>query len=277
MTEKTLDELLTNLSDTERQQLIKSLGGIDNSSIRRHRHQFPKNHAKFGYISDSHIGHKQFKERLFSLAMTTFKKEGIETCYHAGDILEGMSGREGHIYELDKIGFQAQIGYAEELIKAFPEIHIFGIDGNHDEWYQNKNNAGIVVGEELEKRVGNYHFLGSMEADVELAKNVRLKLFHARDGTAYAASYKIQKLIESLTGGQKPNIILSGHYHKHLTLWNRNIFGVEAGTLCDQTNFMKGKKLAAHMGFGMINVWYNSKGLTRIDHTFVPYFEEGKK
>jgi predicted phosphodiesterase len=274
MTEKTLEELLSTLSDAERQQLIKSLGGVDTTSVRKHRHHFPKTHARFGYISDSHIGHKQFKERLFSLAMTTFKREGIDTCYHAGDILEGMSGREGHIYELDHIGFNAQIEYASELISAFPEVQIYGIEGNHDLWYQSKNNAGVMVGTELENRVKNYHHLGQMEADIELSPSIILKLYHANDGSAYAASYKIQKLIESFTGGRKPNIVISGHYHKHLTLWSRNIFGVEAGTLCDQTNFMRGKKLAAHMGFGIMDVWYNKNGITRIDHSFIPFFED---
>lgn len=270
--DKKLEELLSKFSDRERKVLLKSLGGVDRSAITKHRHHYPKEHAKFGYISDSHIGHAEFKESLWVEAMRTFKREGIENVYHAGDILEGMSGRPGHVYELAQIGFDAQISYAEELIKAFPDVHIFGIDGNHDEWYQGKHDAGVVVGNELEARCENYHNLGQMEAAVDLAPNVQLYLFHGRDGTAYAVSYKMQKLMESFTGGEKPNIILSGHYHKHLTMWNRNIFGVEAGTLCGQTPFMRGKKIPAHMGFGMMDVWYNSKGVKRIGHTFIPYF-----
>ena len=271
--EKKLEEALSSMSDKDRRALLKSLGGVDKSAITKHRHHYPKNHAKFGYVSDTHIGQKAFKEELWVEAMRTFKREGIDTVYHVGDILEGMSGRPGHIYELAQIGFDAQIGYATELIKAFPDVHIFGIDGNHDEWYQGKGDAGVIVGHELEARCANFHHLGQMEAAVDFAPNVQLYLFHGRDGTAYAVSYKMQKLMESFTGGEKPSIILSGHYHKHLTMWNRNIFGVEAGTLCGQTPFMRGKKIPAHMGFGLMDVWYNSKGVKRIDHTFIPHFK----
>jgi predicted phosphodiesterase len=264
---------LSNLSDKERKILLKQLGGVDRSAILRHRHHYPTNHAKFGYISDWHVGHKAFREDVFVKAMRLFKREGIDTVYSPGDMMEGMSGRPGHVYELNHIGFTAQADYLEQLITAFPDVHIFGIDGNHDEWYQNKNDTGLVVGETIEQRCSNYHNLGQMEAVVELSPSVDLLLYHGRDGTAYATSYKMQKLMESFTGGQKPNVILSGHYHKHLTMWNRNIFGVEAGTLCGQTPFMRGKKIPAHVGFGIIDVWYNSKGASRVDHTFFPEFD----
>lgn len=269
-----LQEKLESLSDTERRILLKQLGGTDRSSIMRHRHHYPKDHARFGYFSDPHVGHKEFREDLWVKMMRTFKKEGIDTVYCAGDLMESMSGRPGHIYELNKLGFSAQADYLEELISAFPDINIHGIDGNHDEWYVNKNNAGLIVGEEMARRCENYNFLGQMEADVELAPNVRIKLYHGRDGTAYAQSYKMQKLIESFTGGDKPSIVLSGHYHKHLTMWNRNVFGVECGTLCGQTPFMRGKKLPAHMGFGMMDIHYNRKGVQRVDHTWFPEFTE---
>ena len=185
----------------------------------------------------------------------------------------GMSGRPGHVYELRHIGFTQQADYLEQLFKAFPDINFFGIDGNHDEWYCNKADIGLVVGEEIERRCPNYMHLGQMEARVQIGPKTDLLLYHGRDGTAYAVSYKMQKLMESFTGGDKPQVIISGHYHKHLTMWNRNIFGVEAGTLCGQTPFMRGKKLPEHLGFGIMGVWNNSKGVQRIDHTFFPEFD----
>lgn len=269
-----LQERLQLLTDSERKILLKQLGGSDRSAIMRHRHHYSKTHEKIGYFSDPHVGHKEFKERLWVRAFRTWKNEGVDRVYCAGDLFESMSGRPGHIYELSHLGYTAQADYLEQLITSFPDIHIFGIDGNHDEWYVNKNNAGLIVGEEMDRRCENYHFLGQMEADVELAPNVVMKLYHGRDGTAYAQSYKMQKLIESFTGGTKPAIVLSGHYHKHLTMWNRNVFGVECGTMCGQTPFMRGKKLPAHMGFGMMDIHYNRKGVQRVDHTWFPEFTE---
>ena len=268
-----LDDLLKNLSDKERQVLIKQLGGTDKSAVKTYRHSFPKNHAKFGYFSDSHIGHKKFQEDSFYHMGCNAMQEGVDTIYCSGDILEGMSGREGHIYELDKIGFTAQIEYAEQLFKLFPKLDFHAITGNHDQWYANKNNGGVSVGKELEQRCKNFHFLGDNEADVMLSKNIKMKLFHANDGTAYATSYKLQKLVESFTGGDKPNIVLEGHYHKSMSAWIRNVFAVEAGTLCGQSWFMRGKKIPANMGYGIMDVWYDKSGLKRVDHSFYPEFE----
>jgi hypothetical protein len=100
-----------------------------------------------------------------------------------------------------------------------------------------------------------------------------MKLFHGNDGTAYADSYKLQKLIESFEGGKKPNLVLSGHYHKQIAIFRRNVFGFECGTLCGQTKFMRGKKLQAHMGFGIIELWVNPSGVARLRHEFFPYYD----
>ena len=121
-TDEGLVKILKNLTDQERRLLIRQLGGTDRSAIKKHRHHYPKNHARFGYMSDSHIGHKEFREDLFVKACRTYVKEGIDAVYLPGDILEGMSGRDGHIYELSHIGFSAQVNYAAELFGSFKEL-----------------------------------------------------------------------------------------------------------------------------------------------------------
>lgn len=99
-------------------------------------------------------------------------------------------------------------------------------------WFEKKNNAGVVVGKELEKMVKNYHHLGQSEANVALRKNITMKLIHPGDGTAYAISYKPQKRMEAFTGGEKPEIMLEGHYHKALYMFYRNIHSLDCATLC---------------------------------------------
>jgi hypothetical protein len=58
-----------------------------------------------------------------------FKREGIDRVFCPGDITEGMSGRDGHIYELTHIGASAQIEYASELINQI-QAEVLGISGN---------------------------------------------------------------------------------------------------------------------------------------------------
>ena len=202
-----------------------------------------------------------------------FRREGIVHVYSPGDIVDGMSGRPGSIYELEAIGFQAQVKMAADFIDRLSPIHVYAISGNHDLFFKDKSNVDASIGQALESKCEHFHFLGDWEADVILGKGVTMKLFHANDGTAYATSYKLQKLIESLEGGKKPAMILSGHYHKQLAMFSRNVFGFECGTMCGQTQWMRGKKIAAHLGFGLIELWIAKQGgIERLRHEFVPWY-----
>lgn len=277
---KNLDKLLDKygISSAELEAILKS-GRHKPSRVEKLDFGSNVKRIKYGYFSDAHIGHEKFHEDLWDLMVKTFKEEGVEFIVDVGDHLEGMSGRDGHIYELTHIGYDKQMSYASELFNQLP-AQIYGIDGNHDQWYFNKNNGGAIVGKDLEQRVKNYKHLGQNEGDIELAPDVVLKLFHPNDGSAYAISYKLQKLIESFSGGEKPAIVHQGHYHKALYMFSRNVHGFESGTLCGQSSFMRGKKLPAHMGFGIVDVWVNPKGprkgVTRLQHEWIPYYESKK-
>ena len=268
-----LEKLLDKQGITEKEAItaIKSGAGFNPGKVERLG--ISGRHFKYGYFSDSHIGHKEFKPELFDKMKRMFDKESIDFIISIGDTLEGMSGRDGHVYELTHIGFNQQINYAAGLLNQLKQP-IYGIDGNHDGWYKIKGNGGVVVGEELQNRVKNYTHIGEMEGIIKPVKNVEMKLFHANDGSAYATSYKLQKLVESFSGGEKPHIVHSGHYHKALYAFIRNVHGFESGTLCGQTPFMRGKKIQAHMGFGIVDVYHNKDGVDRIIHEFIPGYEK---
>jgi predicted phosphodiesterase len=197
-----------------------------------------------------------FDEPTWDLAMLVLKRDSCEFVLHPGDHLEGMSGRPGHVYELAQIGYEAQADRCIDLYSQIPkEIPIYGIDGNHDNWFKSKHDIGIVVGKQLENRLPNYHHLGEWEGTLPVS-HVRIMLFHANDGTAYANSYKGQKLVESLDA-VKPALIFSGHYHKSLYQYVRRIHMWESGTICRQTEWMRGKKIQAHVGFWRVEVEHN--------------------
>lgn len=228
---------------------------------------------KIGIISDSHIGHKEFDEPFWNHMVRVMKKEDVSRIYHVGDILEGMSGRDGHVYELSEVGFSQQIQKAEHLFNKLRQFDIFGINGNHDLWYQKKNNGGVNVSQELANRVENYNHCGDMEANIKIKRNKTMKLFHAGDGTAYAISYKMQKLMESFTGGEKPEVLLQGHYHKALYMFNRNIHGLDSGTLCGQTLWMRSKKIPAHKGFWIVDIELGKGGIGSFKPAFYPGYK----
>ena len=259
------------LTDVEAIDTLKSLKRgrkrIDSSKITISGDSFC-----FGYFSDAHIGSSMFQPELFAYMVKFFQEQKPDFILNAGDHLEGMSGRPGHVYELSQIGLSQQLKYAVELYSQLDNFDHYGIDGNHDQWYFKKNDNGVVVGEELAKSLKKYHHLGQDEGNMEI-NGIRIRLVHAGDGTAYADSYKLQRRIDSLSGGVKPHIILSGHYHKELYIFRRGVHGLECGTLCGQTVFMKGKNISAHMGFGFVRVFFNHRGVERFIHEFVPWYE----
>ena len=193
-----------------------------------------------------------------------------------GDITEGMSGREGHIYELSHLGVSNQINYAvEQLSQIGVPIYAITATNSHDGWSSSKGNQGFEVGPELERRIKNFNFLGYDEADLELDNGLKLKLTHPGDGTAYAVSYKLQKYINALAGGKKPDILLQGHYHKAMYMFYRNIHAFDSGTLCEQTIFMKKKQTPAMLGYWIIEAVVDKKngGVDKIKPEFVPFYE----
>jgi len=259
------------LSSSELERVLKSVENAAPRQVQSFSDYF-ENHTRIGVFSDCHIGAKEFDEPFFRHMVKTMRRAKVKRVYQVGDILEGMSHRAGHIYELSEIGFTKQFEKAERLFKLF-DCPVFGIDGNHDEWYQKAQNVGVVVGKELEKNVPNYHHLGQMEANVKLRKNISMKLFHPNDGTAYAISYKMQKMMESFTGGEKPEILLQGHYHKALYMFNRNIHGLDCGTMCGQTRWMRGRKIPAHKSFWIVDIKMGRGGIGAFSPTLHPGYK----
>lgn len=262
-----------NISEDEVVAIIKSAKGT--KPLPAKKIPVKKGHVDYGYLSDAHIGSKYFDLELYDKMVHVFNNEDLDFVVDVGDHCEGMSGRPGHVYELAHIGYEAQVS---EVCRLYEQIKhkIYGIDGNHDQWFKQKGDNGSVVGEDLERRLDNYIHLGEWEGDLDVESDgakLNMKLFHANDGSAYATSYKLQKLIESFEGGKKPHIVHSGHYHKALYAFIRNVHGFESATLCSQTGWMRGKKIPAHKGFGIVHVDFNEHGVERLHHEFYPGYD----
>jgi DNA polymerase II small subunit/DNA polymerase delta subunit B len=254
------------LSPKELEQILK----CSETSAPKQRHHFDdyfEEKTRIGIFADCHIGAREFDENFFKHMIRKFKEKKVSRIYFVGDLLEGMSGRDGHIYDLAEIGYASQMDKAVRLFKLLP-ADTYGIDGNHDQWYQRKSDQGVIVGEEMERQVMKYHNLGQDEANVKIRPNITMKLIHPGDGTAYALSYKTQKRIEAFTGGEKPEVLLGGHYHKALYFFYRNIHALESGTICGQTKWMRAKNIAAHKGFWIIDLEMGKGGIGSFSPTF---------
>lgn len=78
----------------------------------------------------------------------------------------------------------------------------------------------------------------------------------------------------SFQGGEKPAVCIIGHYHKMEFCFPRNVYCLQAGTMQDQTRFMRKRKLAAHVGFCIVTLQQDIKGsITRFSPEFFPFWD----
>ena len=217
-----------------------------------------KHEFQFGFVTDNHLGSKYARLDVLNDLYERFAKRGITQVFNAGNYIDGEA--RFNKFDLEVHGMDAQLRF---LAKNYPQhkgiVTHFIAGDDHEGWYGQRE--GIDIGRWTERVMrengrDDFIYLGFMEADVDLINastgaSARMRIVHPGGGSSYAISYSMQKLVESYEGGDKPAVVLGGHYHKQEILNYRNCWIIQGGTTEDQTPFMRKKKLEAHVG-GMI-------------------------
>lgn len=226
---------------------------------------------KFAIMGDTQIGSKYTQLTHLHNFYDICEQEGIAAVYHTGDLTEGLKMRVGHEYELYEVSADDM---RDDVVKNYPKrkgITTYFITGNHDASIYKQ--VGYDIGAAIANERSDMVYLGRDCAVVHITPNCTLELRHPWDGTAYALSYKIQKMIEAMESDSKPNILAVGHYHKAEYLFYRNVHALQTGCFQGQTPFTRGKGISVHMGGWIVTVTVNEKGyITRISPEFIPYY-----
>ena len=267
-TDRLLRDIAGKLSKKELQTIAQS-GTLDRSNRRISADWFDGDNIKIGVISDTHIGSSYFREDWLDGALNRFAHDGVDVVLHIGDVTEGMSNRPGHIYEIEHLGYSEQKQAAIEQLSKFSDWPMYVIDGNHDRWFIKSNGAKVV--QDVCEALPNAEFCGHDTATIDIS-GIAIQLWHGEDGSSYAHSYRLQKVIEAMPGGAKPNILLTGHVHKAGYFFERNVHAILSGCIQEQTPFMRGKRLPAHPGFWTLDVDVNDGSVVRFSPTFYPYY-----
>lgn len=270
---KKLEKLLQELPEEQLQAAVDYVT-TPKPHKRPVKHHWGKRHVRIGLCGDSHIGSLYANYDVLNDLFKRFKAEGVQAVYHTGDITEGYNRRKGHSLECELHGSDAQV---EGVVERFPNIGvpIYFIAGDHDMWHY--ENAGTEIGKQIEKERKDMHYLGPFNATIEIAPKCRLMLVHPAKGTAYAISYQIQKMIEAFSGGEKPEILAVGHYHKIEFLNYRNVLAFQTGTTEDQTPWMRRMNLSAHLGGWVLDIWLKPNGYPdKVEMKLFPYDSGGK-
>lgn len=252
----------------------------DRLTVRGHTGE-PWTHV-FGVTSDNHLCNKHSRLDVLRVAYDHFEREGITHVLNAGNWIDGEA-RFNKTELVTAPGMDNQINYLLDKWPARKGITTHFIAGDdHEGWYSQRE--GIEIGKYLELQArqqgrSDLHYLGYAEADIQLAArhgSSVLRLVHPGGGSAYAISYTDQKRLESYQGGEKPAVEVVGHYHKFNQGYPREVHTVQCGCTCDQTLFMRKKRLQAHVGFVVLRLRQNSAGIVeRCAVEWFPFFDRG--
>lgn len=243
-----------------------------------------KNVLKFGLYGDTQIGSLYQRMDALKVFYERCADEGVTKMCMAGDLVDGWRVYRGQEFELrpDGIGWPRQREIFVNEMPYFPDMDTYFITGNHDSSF--KSLVGLVVGDEIQAIRPDWKFIGADTGQVdfttESGHKFKVMMIHPGGGiNQYALSYKPQRIIESLSGGQKPDLIGIGHYHKAFFIpAYRNMVGICVGCFQSQTPFMARQSIAAHVGGWIITVTLGDreKLTTRVQAEFVGFYEEQK-
>mgnify|MGYP002622044218 CR=1 FL=1 len=237
-----------------------------------------------GLSSDQHLGSKYCRMDVLTDIYRQFAESGVSVVLNSGNWIEGEARFNRH--DIDIFGMDQQI---ENLVQQYPQVEgitTYAIHGDdHEGWYGQRE--GIDIGrhtENLMRRAGRYDWvdLGFVEAYVELkhrntGKGTFAHVLHPGGGSAYAVSYKPQKIVESYPGGAKPAAVFIGHYHKLSYNHFRNVVCIQCGCTQDQSTFLKKHNIEPHIGAVIVRVKQDPKtgALVECQTHWMHYFDKG--
>ncbi len=215
----------------------------------------------FGACGDNHLCSKYERLDVGEDLYDRFAAAGVDRVFNTGNWIEGES--RFNKFDIHTHGMDAQCQYFAKTYPKRDGIVTYAVAGDdHEGWYAQRE--GVDIGkyaENVMRQNGREDWvdLGYMECFIRLVnsntgKSAILSVVHPGGGSSYALSYSIQKIIESLDGGEKPAVGLYGHYHKIWAGNIRNVWCLQTGCAQDQTPFMRKKKLEAHVGGALVTL-----------------------
>lgn len=208
-----------------------------------------------GAMGDTHLCSKYERLDVLHDLYDGYAAAGVRDVFHTGNWIDGEA--RFNRFDLKVHGMDAQLSYLAQEYPRRPGITTHAVAGDdHEGWYCQATGVDIGRYAEIKMRDAgrdDWRNLGYMEAFVRLVNRrsgaaAMMAVVHPGGGSAYALSYTVQKIVESYAGGEKPAVLLVGHYHKMELAVFRNVFCVQTGCTEDQTPFMRKKRLEAHVG-----------------------------
>lgn len=238
---------------------------------------------KIGLVSDTHLACKEERLDCLHTEYDLFEREGIKMVFHAGNIVDGYIPRiNGN--SVFCTGVDEQVAYVVDNYPSRKGIVTYFITGDdHEGWWM--KDQGLNFGAYLEMFAKNQGrndlvYIGHIEADVEFRNkggSIVMKVQHPGGGSAYSRSYAPQRQVESMQGGEKPAILVQGHYHVSNFMFERNVYVVNLPGFQEQTIFARKKRLRMDVGGVIVEFKQNPNtgAITRFRSEYTMFFDRG--
>lgn len=213
------------------------------------------------WVSDSHLCNEAQQLHLLNKIYKEAAEKRIKTILHFGDVLDGdYHNRPEHQYALFRLGASRQLDYITNYYPKVEGIDTYFITGTHDQTHC--KNGGVFIGTAIEEKRPDLHFLGDDKGIYKPAESPKTseEMFHPGGGCSSSLSYKMQKYIDKMEPGNKPNIIGSGHFHQSHMMAYRNVIAFLVPCLTAKTNFAIRQGLENTMGAYFIDMYVNDDG-----------------
>ncbi len=175
---------------------------------------------EYAQIADTHLCSKYQQLTALHMFYDEVAKRGIRYVFHAGDAVDGFKVYPLHTSEVFLQTQDDQEDYFVEKYPKRPDVHTIMILGNHPESYLKLSGTDFL--KKATRRREDIVYIGRHSGVIE--RNGFKFYLHHGDGHAYAESYKLQKLAETFTGADTPDVIIQGHYHTEISIMIRGIY-----------------------------------------------------
>ena len=248
---------------------------------------------RFGVISDTHYGSTACAQDFIGWIYDRFLQEGIKHVLNCGDVTEGpgVLGYRGHANEVrpECMDWRGVLAYTHSCYPRQSGITTYAIDSSksHGGWQYARDGRVLLrlLADGVPEQEDGFSlpprkdivYLGLDEADVQFGPLV-VRLFHPDGGVSYARSYHVQKFIEAMPGGTKPNLFLVGHYHTEGQFTARNVVGILVPGCQWQTTFFRRYGREPVVGAYIITARADEHGSLRklTTETFLHYHMEDR-
>ena len=251
---------------------------IDRLAVHRLPVEPVKGHVTFAVASDIHFASKLHRgECLKDFVDTAMNDYGVKLILTPGDIFAGINMYHGQLNEITGWGVEHQLEAGVNGLPKRSGLRYKVIGGNHDESFMKASGSDIISAfANAREDVESYGFYSAM-VDLEVPgarRPIKVELHHPDKAGAYALSYHMQKEIEQIPPGMKPQMIFMGHTHQtnHLPDY-RGIAGYYCGAFEDQTLFLKRKHASPNVGGWIIDAGVCADGSIKTQtSTWIRYF-----